>query len=270
MSISRNSINSRFNSLDEFTILEQIGKGGYSRVYLVENKKTKRRYAMKQAMRMKKGKDRSDRTMTEIQVLKKLKNPNIIRLKGWFEDDENIYLILEYISGKDCSKFFKKDLPTKSQVKSIIKQLVNAVLYCHSKGIVHRDMKLENILINDDFQIKLTDFGLSAIKKSEYDMLGGQLGTVRYTSPEMLEGNGYNESVDIWGIGIVLFALLTGSYPFDSSTKSKIFDRIKEKTIHYSKYNLERKEVKLLRMLLEKDPDNRIEIENILEQPFFH
>lgn len=264
---------SRFKGLNEFNILEEIGKGGYSKVYLVENKKTKKRYALKECFRIKKGKDKSDRTMTEIKILKKLNHPNIISFKGWFEDEQNIYLVLEYIPGRDCSKFFKTKLPTKEQVKYIMIQLVQAILYCHSKGIIHRDLKLENILIDDKFNIKLTDFGLAAIKTDPYDMFNGTMGTVRYTSPEMLEGKGYNDSVDIWGIGIILFTLLTGKYPFDTSAKEDakkiIFQRIREKTIHYSRYDLERKEIKLLRLLLEKNPENRIEIEEILEQPFF-
>ena len=259
----------RFSSIDEFTILEQIGKGGYSKVYLVEHKKTKRIYALKAADRMKKGKDRSERTLTEIRVLKKLKHTNIIRLKGSFTDADTVYLVLEYINGKDCSKFFKTELPSKDDVKYIIRQLVEAVIYCHSKGIVHRDIKLENILIDEKYRIKLTDFGLCAIKENEYEMLDSTLGTVRYTAPEMIHGEGYNESVDIWAIGVVLFMLLTGSYPYDASSRSDIFRRIKERSIHYSKYNLERKEVKLLKLLLEKDPNNRIEIEEILDHPFF-
>ena len=91
---------------------------------------------------------------------------------------------------------------------------------------------------------------------------------VRYSAPELLHGN-YNDSVDVWGIGVILFMLLSGDYPFDGSSKSTIFKRIKEKRIHYSKYNFERLEIKLLRKLLEKDPEKRIEIEEILEDPFF-
>ena len=260
---------SRFKSLDEFNILEEIGKGGYSKVYLIEHKITKRRYALKAAARWKKDKDRTERTMTEIRVLKKLKHPNIIRIKGHFSDDETIYIVLEYIAGKDCSKFFKNSLPSKSVVKSIMTQLVEAVDFCHKQGIIHRDMKLDNILIDENNKIKLTDFGLCGIKNSKYDVFSQRMGTVRYTSPEMLEENGYNESVDVWGIGVVLFLLLTGKYPFDGSSKPNIFRRITDKNIHYSKYDLNRSEVKLLKMLLAKNPDNRIEIEDILDEPFF-
>lgn len=260
----------RFSSLDEFNILSEIGRGGYSSVNLAEHKKTKRKYAIKCAFKMKKGKDRSERTRTEIKVLKKLKHSSIIRLKGHFENEDTIFLVLEYISGKDCAKFFKTHLPSKIEVKYIMTQLVEAVRYCHEQGIVHRDIKLENILIDNNYKIKLTDFGLCGIKTDPTDIFSQSLGTVRYTAPEMLEGNGYNESIDIWGIGVVFFTLLTGSYPFDASERENIFKRIREKSIHYSKYNLDRKEVKLLRLLLEKDPEKRIEIEDILDQPFFN
>jgi len=267
---NQNKIGSRFKSIDEFNFLEEIGKGGYSHVHLVENKKTGRKYALKCAARFKKGKDRSDRTYTEIRVLEKLKHKNIISLKGWFEDKETIYLVLEYIPGKDCSKFFKHKLPTKNQVKSIMTQIIEAITYCHENGIVHRDIKLENILIDDKFNVKLTDFGLCAIKETEYDMFKTTVGTVRYSAPELVKGESYNDSVDVWGIGVILFMLLVGSYPFDGSSKSNIFKRIKEKRIHYSKYNLDRKEIRLLRKLLEKDPEKRIEIEDILDDPFFN
>lgn len=259
----------RFKSINEFNILEELGKGGYSYVRLVENKKTGRKYALKCAARFKKGKDRSERTYMEIKVLEKLKHKNIIAFKGWFEDDETIYLVLEYIPGRDCSKFFKNKLPTKSQVRHIIRQIVEAVMYIHKKGIVHRDIKLENVLIDDKLNVKLTDFGLCGIKETEYDMMNQKVGTVRYTSPEIVKGHSYNESVDVWGIGVILFLLLTGEYPFTGSTKDRIFERIAEKRVHYSKYDLDKKEMSLLKALLEKNPDDRMEIEDILDDPFF-
>lgn len=267
-SSSNKIVKSIFKSIEEFNIIEKIGSGGYSVVYLVQHKKTGRKYALKCADRFKKGKDRSERTHMEIKVLEKLKHKNIIRMKGWFEDKTTIYLVLEYIPGKDCSKFFKSTLPSKKEIKYVMRQLVEAINYVHKKNIAHRDIKLENILIDEDFNIKLTDFGLCGVKKNKYDMFDTTLGTVRYTAPELLEGS-YNESVDIWGIGVILFMLLTGSFPFDGSSKAKIFLRIKEKKLHYSKYNLERKDIKLLKALLEKDPADRIEIEDILNDPFF-
>ena len=110
-------------------------------------------------------------------------------------------------------------------------QTVNALKYCHRHGIIHRDMKLENILINDRMNIRLIDFGLCAIRTDENDYFYDEVGTARYTAPEILEGGGYNESVDVWGIGIILFMLLTGKYPFDGSKRKSIFKRIMNKNI---------------------------------------
>ncbi len=260
----------RFRSIEEFNIIEKIGSGGYSYVMLVQNKKSGKRYALKCAAKYKKGKDRSARTRTEIEVLEKLNHKNVIQLKGHFEDDEMIYLVLQYIPGKDCSKFFKHKLPSRTHAKHMMRQMVEAVIYIHSKGIVHRDIKLENILVDKHYNIKMIDFGLAAIKETEFDLLHDTLGTLRYTAPELIKGDGYNESVDIWGLGVIFFMLLTGEFPFNGSSKPSIFRRIQEKTLHFSKYDLDKKEVHLLRSMLAKDPEKRIEIEDILSDPFFN
>lgn len=259
----------RFENINEFTIIKQIGRGGYSNVYLAEHKKTGKRYAIKACFRYKKGKDKSKRSFMEIKVLRKLKHENIVSLKGWFEDAQTIYLVLEYINGKDITKFFEHKQPNKSDIKNIMRQLITAILYIHKKGIIHRDLKLENVLINDELTIKITDFGLCTIKESEFDTFTSHLGTARYSSPEMLNAEPYNCSVDIWAIGIMLFKLITGKYPFDGSNKDKIFNRIQEKKIHWSKYYFSRSEESLLRKLLTKDPDDRIEIEDILDHRYF-
>lgn len=258
-----------FQSVDEFTILSPIGKGGYSTVYLTEHKKTKKRYALKCCDRIKKNRDRSEKAYTEIAVLQKLKHPHIITLKGWFEDENCVYLVLQYISGKDIAKHYKQTLPDRRELRKIMKQLISAVKYLNENNIVHRDIKLENILIDSKGNIKLTDFGLCGIKKDKYDMFDQRLGTIRYSAPELLKGEKYNDSVDIWGIGVCFFMLLTGKFPFDGSNKENISRRIIEKTLHYSKYDLDRSEIKLLRALLNKDPDQRVEIEEILNFSYF-
>jgi len=269
MSYRKLSRKHRFKNFDEFVIIEELGKGGYSIVYLVEHKKSGKRYAIKCAKRIKKGKDKSNRTLAEIKVLRKIKHPNIIRLKGWFEDKETIYLVLEYCPGKDMSVFFKNKLPSLKDVNKIMLQLVNALKYCHDNNIIHRDIKLENILIDEKLNIKLTDFGLCAIKEDDMEIFTGQVGTVRYTSPELLTGDGYNESIDVWDIGIVLFMLLTGKYPFDGKKKDKIFKRIQYKNINYNKYDIHSIYKRYLKRLLIKDPYDRAELEDIIEGKWF-
>ncbi len=264
-----NKSHHKFHSIDEFEILYEIGKGGYSIVHLVKHITTGKKYALKCAMKFKKGKDRSERTRQEIKVLSRIRHGKIVKFYGWFEDDKNIYLVLEYLSGKDLSKYFKKYLPSREETKNIMIQIVESVKYCHQHGIIHRDIKLENILINSHMKIKLTDFGLCIIKEYEDDYFYDEVGTARYTAPEILEGDGYNETIDIWGIGIIFFMLLTGDYPFDGSKRKSIFKRIMNKTIHYDLYNLSKSEIHLLKKILCKDPEYRIELKDITRHKWF-
>ncbi len=257
-----------FKNIDEFIIIEEIGKGGYGIVNLVEHKNTKKKYAIKSAFRYKKGKDKTARTYLEIKVLQKLRHPNVVKIFGWFEDDEAIHLVLEYISGKDLGKYFRHKTPDKQTIKKIGKQLVMALIYIHKKKVIHRDIKLGNILIDDDLNIKLTDFGLCAMKRHNFDMFNSHLGTAKFISPEMISGYDYNESCDVWSLGIVIFKLLTGKHPFNGSSKDSIFNRIENKIVRWNEYDLERDEINLLKKLLTKNPDKRIELEDVIHHHF--
>lgn len=258
-----------FSSIDDFEIINQLGKGGYSVVYLVRHKSTGKKYALKCVMKFRKGKDRSELARQEIKVLSDLRHRRIIRIKGWFEDDDTIYLVLQYLPGRDLSKYFRKTLPSKETVVKIMYQIIDAVKYCHRKGIIHRDIKLDNILINKNMDIKLTDFGLCAIRENSHEYFYNEVGTSRYNAPELLNGEGYNESVDVWGIGVILFLLLTGKYPFDGSERKTIFRRIRKKRIDYDKYDLTDDEVHLLKRLLCKNPRYRIQLDDITDVSWF-
>lgn len=265
---SKKNHTEEFSCLEDFDIIRELGKGGYSVVYLVQHRGTGKRYALKCAMKRKKNRDRTKRLRQEIDVLEDLNHRCIIGLRGWFEDDEQIYLVLQYISGRDLSKFFKKQLPSRKTTVEIILQVIDALKYCHENNIIHRDIKLENILINTDLKIKLTDFGLCGIKSGD-GLFYDEVGTARYTAPELLLKEGYDESVDVWGIGVILFMLLTGKYPFDGSTKASIFKRIMHKNIDYNKYNLSTDEIHLLKRLLCKDPRYRIQLDDITKHQWF-
>ena len=266
----------KYKSLDEFNIIESIGSGGYSEVHLAVSKQNNKKYALKCAHKIKNGKDKSHRTKMEIKVLEYLDNPGIIKLHGWFEDEERIYLVLEYLKSKDLTNFFLNKLPRRKDLIYITKQIIESVMYCHETGIVHRDIKLDNILIDKStLKIKITDFGLCARIKPDYNVFHSKLGTARYLAPELLvdkktlKSEGYDKSVDVWAIGIVLFKLITGKYPFDGDTRQKIEEKITQNNIDYSKYNFAPEDLDLLENILVSDPWERFSLEEILEHEWF-
>jgi calcium-dependent protein kinase len=163
----------------------------------------------------------------EIDILKNLDHPNILRLYEVFEDKKYIYLVTEFCQGGELfdeiiarGKFNERDAAV------IIKQLLSAISYCHSKKVSHRDLKPENILIDnkETLQIKLIDFGTSQRFEDEENM-ELVLGTAYYIAPEVLKGH-YDEKCDIWSIGVILYILLSGEPPFPGSDDKEILKSV--------------------------------------------
>lgn len=256
--------------LSDYEVGKKLGKGGYSTVFLARHKKTDVLYALKCINRFRKKSDKTSQIRKEIAVLLKLKHNNVIKLYDWFEDKNKIYLVLEYIDGKDLAAFFKKEIPIEKDAIYIIRQICEALRYCHQHKIVHRDIKLGNILINQNNQVKLTDFGLCATKKTDDDTFRDEVGTVRFTSPELLNRQPYNEKVDLWALGITIFIMLTGQYPFDGDDKESIFKRIKADVVDYDEVSLTNLQRDLISKLLVKDPAKRIDIDQVLAHPWFN
>ena len=151
--------------------------------------------------------------------------------------------------------------------KSVFKQLIEGIQYCHSKSILHRDIKLDNILLSSNGEIKICDFGVSKLVKGDEKMTE-QCGTPAYIAPEILLDRGYQGfGIDIWSAGVVLYAMLYGTVPFKANNMSEL-----QKMILKAKYSLQdciSKEARdMLRCLLEKDPAKRISVTNILKHPW--
>lgn len=171
----------------------------------------------------------SVRLRYEIDILKNLTHPNILRLFEVFEDKKNIYLVTEYCQGGELfdeiinrGKFEEKD------AANIIKQVLSAISYCHNQNVCHRDLKPENILIDDKDRntIKLIDFGTSQVFGGD-EKMQLVLGTAYYIAPEVLEGN-YDEKCDIWSIGVILYILLSGTPPFPGANDEEIMAKVKK------------------------------------------
>ncbi len=220
------------NLRDDYMILSKIGKGGYGQVYRVKNIKSGEKRACKLLSKLN---VELERFYKEINILKKLDHPNIIKLYEVYESKEYLYLIMEECKG---GELFDKLIEhtekgknyTEKEAAIIIKQVMSAIEYCHKNGICHRDLKPENLLYlksgdENDNPIKLIDFGLSQTLNANKN-LESKVGSCYYVAPEILSGN-YNNKCDIWSTGVILYILLTGEPPFNGPNERAILQSIK-------------------------------------------
>ena len=261
---------------DKYEVKQKIGKGKFGLVKAGINKETKKPVAIK--IKAKKNMDKSDMELAkvEIDILKISQHPNIIKLYDVFENENYIYIIMEYCSGGDLLSYFEHyeyELP-ETKVCEIIHKLSMAVYYLHSYGIVHRDLKPENILMTDltaTADIRLLDFGLSKIVGND-EKCTEPYGTLSFVAPEVLQGKPYDKSVDLWSIGIITFLLLCGYMPFDDKhsereiARQTIQDPVPYENKIWSKLSPEAKT--FVDGLLQKKPEKRYSIKEVLEHPW--
>jgi calcium-dependent protein kinase len=254
------------NIFEEYELKEKLGEGAYGSVYKVQQKATGYLRAVKAIK--KKVVDPSE-FYNEIEVLKALDHPNIIKLFDCYQDKSYFYMVEEYCSGGDLFDYIQKEkFFTEKKAGIIFNQILSAVNHLHKKKIVHRDLKPENIVLmeskNKDIFIKLIDFGTSITIKGKN--LTQELGTIYYIAPEVFMNN-YNEKADIWSCGIILYTMLCGHPPF-CGNKENI---IKSKILH-SKLTFPSKEFKTvssdakeyIKSLLSYDPNHRPSAEEAL------
>ena len=152
----------------------------------------------------------------EAAMMKLVHHPNILKLYDIFKTEENLYLILEHAANGELFDKLAEEAPlSETEALKIFQQIIQAVSYCHQRGIVHRDLKASNILLAEDGSIKLADFGMCSLVGPQ-SMLDTQCGTLTYLAPEVLAGDPYcGRKADIWSCGVLLYVLVTGSFPTD-------------------------------------------------------
>ena len=173
----------------------------------------------------------------EIDILKNLDHPNILRLYETIEDNNSIYLVTEICEGGELfDEILARNRFEEKDAAPIMKQLLSAINYCHKKNVCHRDLKPENVLLDskDKQTIKVIDFGTSQVFANE-EKMELVLGTAYYIAPEILSGK-YDEKCDMWSIGVILYILLSGEPPFSGTTDADIIAKVKK-----GKYNFNSK-----------------------------
>jgi len=220
----------------KYEIKTELGRGAFSIVKLGVNKKSKERVAIKIIDRNDVGTDYEKNIKMEMEILKKVNHPNIISLHEMVEDGNKLYFIMELVTGGELfDRIVEKGSYTEEDAKTLIRKIVSAIEYLHSKNIAHRDLKPENLLVKDlenDTEVKIADFGLSKII-DENKMMQTACGTPGYVAPEVLNAEGYDKEVDMWSIGVIAYILLCGFPPFYSESVPEVFEQIMKAEYDY-------------------------------------
>jgi serine/threonine protein kinase len=210
-----------------------------------------------------------DRFEQEVRLLASLSHPNIVRLEEVVFDPGLIFLVLEYCAqGNLFSHIVSEGMFPEQRARVIFRQIAEALSYIHERDIAHRDLKPDNILIDRLFNAKLADFGLCHVTKSK-SLLRTRCGSPLYAPPEILAGKDYDgKAADIWSLGVVLYAMVTGMLPWSSDNQIELFRQIREMDVEIPAH-LSSMLQELLVKMLNKDPANRATITEVLNSPWF-
>ncbi|KAJ2732528.1 hypothetical protein IW152_003735 [Coemansia sp. BCRC 34962] len=248
-------------TIDDFTVLRLIGKGGYGKVYLVQHKQTLGYYAMKVLRKASILLQRRQITftMTERSILSEVQHPFIVKLYYAFQSNSKLYLIMEYVAGGELfTHMIKERIFCEDQAVFYSAELVLALSHLHKLGIVFRDTKPENILLDKRGHLVLTDFGLSKTALGEDGRTNTFCGTPSYMAPEVLNAaTSYEFSIDWWSLGILLYEMLTGAVPFKGKAPTQVAKNIAKTKVNYPPYMTPDARDLIIR-LLRKKPEQRI------------
>jgi len=213
----------------DYEIGVEIGRGSYATV-----RKAKHRYSHSEvALKIIKRKLLSNTKFLdrEVSILKKVSHPHVVPLFDIYEEADDIILVMKYIGGGDLfDQIQRRNTFTEKDASNIIRQLLEAVKYLHDSGIVHRDLKVDNILCDtkgQDLHVYVADFGLARIFDSTGDVLmQSRVGSLEYTAPEIFANKPYDKSCDLWSVGVITYILLTGLFPFADKNPMKLYEKI--------------------------------------------
>ena len=251
-----------------------LGKGGFAKCYEFINQDTEHSSAAKIIPKKSLVKSRAkQKLISEIKIHKSLHHPNIVAFEHYFEDSENVYLLIEICDNQTLNELLKRRKKlTELEVQCYAVQIIKALKYLHTHRVIHRDLKLGNLFISGKMEIKVGDFGLATKLEFDGERKRTVCGTPNYIAPEILEGKtGHSFEVDIWSLGVIIYTLIIGKPPFETNNVKETYKRIKG--CHYSfpeNAVISEPAKDLIQSILVLEPNKRPKLEDILQHDFFH
>ncbi|KAI4369480.1 hypothetical protein MLD38_017917 [Melastoma candidum] len=259
--------------LGKYEVGRTLGEGKFGKVKFARDVESGQGFAVKIIEKSRIVDPRiTEQVKREIKTLKLLKHPNVVRLHEVLASKAKIYMVLEYVTGGELfDKIATNGKLSEADGRKVFQQLIDGVSYCHSKGAYHRDLKLENILVDSNGNIKVSDFGLSALPQHYRDdgLLHTTCGSPNYVAPEVLANRGYDGATsDVWSCGVILYVVLTGALPFDDRNLAVLYQRIFKGDCQIPSF-LSPGAKNLIKRILDPNPSTRITIEGIKSDGWF-
>ena len=251
-----------------------LGKGGFAKCYEFVCAENKKNFAAKVIAKSSLVKSRAkQKLISEIKIHKSLHHPQIVAFEHYFEDTENVYILLEMCQNQTLNELLKRRKRlTEIEVQCYIVQLIKALKYLHSHRVIHRDLKLGNLFLTDKMELKVGDFGLATKLDFEGERKRTVCGTPNYIAPEILDGkSGHSYEVDIWSLGVIVYTLIIGKPPFETQDVKTTYKRIKMNNYSFPEGAVISEAAKnLITEILVTDPSKRPTLDQILTHDFFN
>uniref|UniRef100_A0A8D2P9C1 Serine/threonine-protein kinase PLK3 n=1 Tax=Zosterops lateralis melanops TaxID=1220523 RepID=A0A8D2P9C1_ZOSLA len=244
--------------------------GGFARCYEMTDLSSNKTYAVKVIPHSRVAKPHQREKITnEIELHRDLHHKHIVKFSHYFEDSESIYIFLEHCSRKSLAHIWKaRHTLLEPEVRYYLKQIISGLKYLHLKGILHRDLKLGNFFINENMELKVGDFGLAACQDVSDQKKKTICGTPNYLAPEVLLRQGHGPESDVWSLGCVMYTLLCGNPPFETSDLKETYRCIKQ--VEYTlPVFLSLPAKHLITGILRRNPQDRLTLDEILDHEFF-
>ncbi|XP_075062993.1 serine/threonine-protein kinase N1-like isoform X2 [Mixophyes fleayi] len=264
-------------SLEDFRLLAVLGRGHFGKVLLSEYKQTGEFFAIKA---LKKGdiiaRDEVESLMCEKRVFVAVSgasHPFLLSLLGCFQTPEHVCFVMDYMAGGDLMTHIHTEVFSQARAMFYAACVLLGLQFLHSKDIVYRDLKLDNLLLDSEGYVKLADYGLCKEGMGPSDRTSTFCGTPEFLAPEVLTDASYTRAVDWWGFGVLIYEMMVGESPFPGDEEEEVFDSIVNDEVRYPRF-LSAEAIAIMRRLLRRNPDRRLgsgerDAEDVKKQPFF-